>query len=140
MLVKNTIRVGVALCALASLTVSAFASSVSGIWHGHINFDTTKLPTVTDANQRKAMLAQIKTQEAIKITLTLKTDGNFSMITLGGPKQNAPVTGTYKVKGSNLEIQPMKAGKPGPTRSFTISKDSHTLSFVQGPVTVTFGK
>ena len=141
MFVKNIIRVGVALSALATLAVSAIAAGPgTGIWHGRVSFDTSKLPTPSDANQKKAMLDQIKAQQQVKITLTLKGDGTFSLVSTGGPKTAAPVSGTYTSTASAVTIQPIKAGKPQPPRTFNLSKDGHSMGFAQGPVSVSFSK
>lgn len=138
---KNLIKVGFALCGLATLMTSAIAAGpLTGIWHGRVSFDTSKMPNVADPNQKKLMMTQIKTQEALKITLTLKGDNTFSLVAVGAgtPK---PVSGTYKAVGSQVTITPAaKAGQPSRSQTFNLSKDSKNMSFTQGPVTLAFSK
>ena len=136
---KNLTKVGVALFGLATLMTSALAAGpLTGIWHGRVSFDTTKLPNPTDPNQKKLMMTQLKTQEALKITLTLKGDNTFSLVAIGAgtPK---PVSGTYKAVGTTVTITPTpKSGQPSRSQTFNLSKDSKSMSFTQGPVTLNF--
>ena len=135
------IKVGVALSSLALLMTSALAAGpITGVWHGHISFDTTKIPPTTDATQKSAMMKQVQTAEQIKITLTLKGDHTFSIVTIGGPGKQEPTSGTYSATGSSVTIHPVKAGKPGPAKTFALSKDGHSFSFSQGPLNITFSK
>ena len=137
---KNLIKVGFALCGLATLMTSAIAAPLTGIWHGRVSFDTSKMPNVADPNQKKLMMTQIKTQEAIKITLTLKGDNTFSVVAVGAGSPK-PTTGTYKAVGSTVTITPTpRAGQPVKSQTFNLSKDSKTMSFKQGVVTMSFSK
>jgi hypothetical protein len=129
-------RAGVALSLFAGIiTVAAASGPISGVWHGHITIDTSKLPPMTDPTQKQMVQAQIKAASQVKVTLTLKGDKTFSVVTTGGPKAQPPTNGTYTATATSVTIKPSGKTK---TQSFTVSKDGKTLSMSQGPVTVTF--
>ena len=131
-------KVGVVLSALASImSIAAAAGPITGVWHGHVTFDVSKLPPMTDPNQKKMMMAQIKSQEQIKITLTLKGDKTFTIVAIGGPRQQPPVTGTYTATASVLTIRPVVKGKTI-DQVFNIAKDGKSMTLSQGPASVTF--
>jgi len=136
--VKNLIKVGVGLAALATLLTSAAASTpIIGVWKGHISFDSSKLPNISDPNQKKLAMDQVKAAGQIKITLTLKGDHTFSLISIGGPKQMAPLNGTYTASGSSVTITAKGQTTP---QTFALSKDSHSMSLSQGALNITFSK
>lgn len=138
-LVNKLIKVGVAVASLAALMTSALASGpVSGVWHGRVTFDTSKLPNITDPNQKKLMMAQVHTSEQAKITLTLNSNHTFSMVTIGLPQGGKPVNGTWSQQGTSITIVPEYPGKPKMPRTFSLSKDSKSFSFTQSGVTIRF--
>ena len=135
---RNIIKASVFVASLAVLSVSVFAAPLTGAWHGKIHFDTTKLPNVTDPNQKKLMMAQLKANEQMTMTLTLKADHTYSIVTVGSTKQVPKVNGTWSEAAGSLTIKPATSGKMGRPSTFTVSKDGKSLSFSQGPATVMF--
>ena len=135
------IRSRICLAALLTAGIVSFASAktdYTGVWHGHVKIDTSKLPPVTDPNQKKMMMDQIKSVELSTITLTLKKDHSFSLITDSKTRPAKPTTGTYSTTATTLSLQSGSTTAHQPPQTFTISKDGKSLSLSQGPARVTF--
>ena len=139
LIVNILIKVGVAVASFAALMTSALAAGpITGVWHGRVSFDTSKLPNISDPNQKKLMMSQIKTSEQAKITLTLNSNHTFTMITVGVPKAGKPATGTWSQAGSALTIIPNIPGRSTSPRTFSLASDTKSMSFTQSGLTIRF--
>ena len=138
-LMKRFLKAGSVLVALAIFAAAAVAGPVTGIWHGKVRFDTTKIPTQNAADRQKLM-SMVKAQENVKLTLTVKGDHTYSMIVIGAPKQVPTVTGSWSQAGNKITITPSVAGKPSTPRTFTLTADTKSFSFTEGPVTMSFNR
>jgi len=137
---KYLIKLGLVIATTASLAVVALAGPVTGIWHGNIRFDASKLPNEANPNHKKLQMAGIQAQQKVKMTLEIKGDHTYSLIVSGGPKGASTKVGKWDQKGNLVTLTPIEAGKPGAARSFTLSSDSKSFAFTQGPVTMSFYK
>jgi hypothetical protein len=135
---KYFIKVGLTVASLAVLTVAAMAGPVTGIWHGNIRFDSSKLPNDPNPNQQKLAAKMIKSQENLKMTLTVKPDHTYSLTVTGGPKGTSTIGGSWVQRGNAITMTPVKAGKTLTPNTFTLSNDTRSFSFQKGPVTMMF--
>jgi hypothetical protein len=92
----------------ATLALGAIAQSVTGVWHGKFNVDTSGVTRPTDPAARKAMEDKIKLMGSMiakaKLTLTLKPDKTFQLVAenVPGTTPKDTVTGTYTKTGQEL--------------------------------------
>lgn len=121
------------------------SGSLVGIWHGRIHFDMSKLPSLKNPRQNSARLAGLRKLEQYSLTLTLKGDHSYTLLTSGGPKGGPQVNGKWTVLGSSLSLQQMAQGQERgyplvytidrSEKSFSVTKDQSGIS-----TTVTFYK
>jgi len=119
--------------------MSAFAAgSVTGVWHGKVKYDSTKLPATLSADQKKNLTKEANRRELDVLTLTLNPNHTFKIVVTGADKQPPPVTGKWSQSANTIAMQPVKDGKADMPRTFTLSKDGKSMSFTYGPVTMHF--
>lgn len=135
---KQLIKVGLVLSALTIFAAAAIAGPVTGIWHGYIRFDPSKLPQDNNPNHQKMTAAWMKVAQSAKMTLTVKPDHTFTLLTMGGPKSVLPVTGTWAQTSGAIALTFKTPSKGAVTSSFVLSTDGRSLSSSKGPQTTTF--
>lgn len=103
-----------ALVAVASVAVCAFAQSPVGSWKGKILMDTSKMPKAANPQQQKAMNEAFAKVKAVTLTLNVKGNKTFTITIppmMGQPGHNAE--GTWTQKGNTVTmISTKEDGKP----------------------------
>jgi hypothetical protein len=112
-----------ALAVLA--TVSLAAQNPVGTWKGKVLLDTSKMPKMTNPDQKKMMDKMLATTRAMVITIVMKSDKTYVATMTGGPN-TPPEGGTWSVKGNTVTMTSKKKG--GQSQPFTLSADGKTMS------------
>ena len=134
---KQFMKVGIALASLVILAASASAQGGHSEWHGKISFNTSEIPNPNDPNQQQLVAYQVSAQQQTSMSLKLKCDNTYCMVTTVGSSQET-TTGTWTLSGYQITITPLVAGQPGTARTFNVGRDGRSLKYVQGPLTVRF--
>ncbi len=128
---KNITRVGLTAWMAAAIASVAFAGPITGIWHGQLRFDATKLPSETNVSHDKVnktgMMAQTES-----FTLTLKGDHTFALSVRGTPKPIPTIIGRWSQSGKTLSLT-YNRGKVE-TETYTLANDQRSFYFAHGPV------
>lgn len=111
----------VAAAAIASICV-AYGQAITGAWTGKIQMDMSKLPKVTDPNQKKMLDGLMTSVKAMRMHLNLKSNKTFTLKVTGipaGPNATKKPTdqtaeGTWSQKGSTITLKVVKANGAAP--------------------------
>ncbi|MDR3690459.1 MAG: hypothetical protein P4L46_13865 [Fimbriimonas sp.] len=121
---KQFLKIGVALSALAILAASALAGPITGTWRGRLKIDASRARVAQTADLKHRMN---KAQQA-PFSLTLNPNHTFSIAGTGVPSRS----GTWTTTGNSLTLQGSVNGKNiGAPEVYNLSKDGKTLSMSQ---------
>jgi hypothetical protein len=113
----------VAVVAIASIGVAYGQANITGAWVGKVHMDMSKMPKVTDPNQKKMMEGIVNSVKSMRMHLNLKGNKTFSMKVTGipaGPNATAKkpadqtAEGTWSQKGSTITLKVTKANGAAP--------------------------
>lgn len=103
-----------ALVAVASIAVCAFAQSPVGAWKGKIQMDVSKMPKAANPAQQKQMNEAMAKVKAITLNLNMKANKTFTIsipAMMGQPGHTAE--GTWTQSGKKVVLTSTKEdGKP----------------------------
>ncbi len=123
-------KAGSVVFGMVILAGASFATdSVTGTWHGKIQFDMSSLPKLKNPHQNTARLKALNQIQADTLTLTLKDNKTYSLATAGAPKMTPLVRGVWSTNGTTVSLQRMENGKEfGFPQVYVINKAQRTLS------------
>ena len=132
-MVNYSTKVGSLLFGISILTGTAFASeNLTGVWHGKVQFDMSNLPKLKSPRQNTARMAALNKIQQASLTLNLKANGTYTLVTIGAPKSTPQVNGTWNSNGTTLSLQMMNAGREyGLPQVYTVDKGRKSLSITK---------
>jgi hypothetical protein len=124
-----------ALVAVASIAVCAFAQSPVGAWKGKILMDMTKMPKAANAAQQKQMNDAMAKVKAITLNLNMKANKTFTIsipAMMGQPGHTAE--GTWVQSGKKITLTSTKEDGKVPKKKepqvLTIEGNGRKMSMV----------
>ena len=131
-------RFGIAIGLVSFASLALAVPDLTGAWNGKFAYDYSKLPTSLTADQKKSVIEMSKKRTQSTVKLTLRANHTFTMVASGVGAKAQPVTGKWGQDAKTLTLQPVKNGMKDAMVTFNLQNQGKSMSFTNGPLTMTF--